>query len=113
MLIYNPNEKLAMIKPIASPPEVEDIRTILSGPLQLVPNFNNVLYGDKTQTCIAYVNENGKLTNAAFNQAATAEWERALNRQSQSLRRNDGVIVDYLVGPVVVLFGDDEFMKEL
>jgi hypothetical protein len=112
MLIYEPGKQEGLLKPINTPPEVDVLRGILSGPLELVPCFDKVAYCGKLQKCVAYCNEDGKGNRLRFNIAATMAWEQSLNSQGKSLK--DGMeMVDYLVGPIVVLFGDKEFMEAL
>jgi len=48
-----------------------------------------------------------------LNESATTAWERTLLRSSHELHDKSGTLKDWLVGPVIVLFGDREFMESL
>ena len=53
--------------------------------------------------------EHGKLEQQPLNEMATHLWMQALRRQNRSEMSSR----DFLVGSIVVLFGDREFMSEL
>jgi len=60
--------------------------------------------------CVAFCTKEGKLDNLPFNGNATMLWQMALRRARPD---DPSFFPDYLVGTVVVLFGDDEFMQAL
>ena len=64
--------------------------------------------------CVALCNEHGKLDHLPMNEIATALWSDALRRKGINLiDERSRKPVDWLVGSIVVLFGDREFMSEL
>ena len=93
-------------------PTLAELRNAIGGDLEIVPGFKTIIYGDVVMDCVALCNEHGKLAGLPINLRATMEWEIALHRIGGGLLKNDQV-TDYLVGPVIVLFGDQEFMKAL
>jgi hypothetical protein len=113
MLVYRVEQEAAEVTPLDAVPDHTTLHDLVGGYLEHVPGFNTVLYGGKTCPCAAFVNETGKLDGLQFNQAATMEWEKALRRNSNTLFDSDGKLIDHLVGTVVVVLGDQEFMSEL
>jgi hypothetical protein len=90
-----------------APVDLEFLQNAVGGYIELVPGFDRI----GGRACVAFCNEHGKLhLELPFNRRATQLWEEALGR---SLRSPRGVWRDFLVGPVLVLYGDDEFMAEL
>lgn len=81
----------------AIPPLDELQRRVGGGLIQVVPRWDR--YGD--ESCIVLCNEEGKLRGMPVNVEATDCWHRALGRQ----------VDDYLVGPIVLLVGDDAFLS--
>ena len=74
--------------------------------------FGSIGYGGTVMHCVALCNEHGETDHIPINQAATIAWERALRREGHQLLDQSGTPTDWLVGPVLILFGDREFMKE-
>jgi hypothetical protein len=116
-LIYKPGEALPERLEFDRPPELQELQAAIGGGyLELVPGFTSIaqwgkFFPRRRLRCVAFVDEHGKLDhkNLPFNPAATLLWEDAEHR----VRDEHGDYVDYLVGPVLVLFGDDEFMESL
>jgi hypothetical protein len=87
------------------------IHAALGGYLELIPYFDSYKREDGTVVrCVAFCNEDGKRLQLPLNIAATALWQGALERTPKRLA---GPLRDRLVGNVVVLFGDREFMESL
>jgi hypothetical protein len=109
MITLLPRVEMPDIKTIDREPPLEEIKAALGGGwLELVPGFTSIRFGrHEWLDCVAFCDEEGKLKNLAINEDATMHWRLALNRDRQA--RNS----DYLVGPIVVLAGDAEFMKSL
>jgi len=61
-------------------------------------------YEYKGKRCFAFVGENGKGRGLPRNEKATAMWHLLFPPP-----RNQ----DYIVGPMVIVYGDDAFMSEL
>lgn len=84
------------------------------GWLEKVPGFNSIKIGKETHDCVALCDEDGKRKQMPFNQTATVMWQEALLAQGHpGLCTPDGALADYLVGPIVILYGDQEFMEVL
>lgn len=95
------------------PPTLEELQAGVGGYLEVVPFFNSIDYGGSVLNCVAFCNEQGKFEYLPINDRATATWELALKRHGQKLRDEHDAMMDFLVGPVIVLFGDREFMASL
>lgn len=90
----------------------DELREAVNGDVQLVPEFSCMRVDGEDVTIVAYCNENARFEGAAQNVGATYIYERALQ-----IERNDPTLtLDpqwRLVGPIMVVWGDDEFMSEL
>lgn len=106
MVIFEDGHKV--ITELDHVPTLNDLRTGVGGLIELIPYFDSIRHGDSVHPCIAYCNEEGKLHGMKFNLEATKDWAFALARNPMHGR---GMLPDYLVGPIVVLWGDTEFMK--
>jgi hypothetical protein len=63
---------------------------------------------------VAFCDEDGKKKGLPVNKTATYLWETALRLvKHPGLMTYDGQVYDYLVGSIVVVSGDKEFMEEL
>ena len=94
-------------------PKLEELQDAVGGYIENVPYFTTISYGGAVLNCKALCNEYGKNEHMPINEAATKAWEWALQRQGIELRDQHGVPKDWLAGPVIVLFGDQEFMESL
>lgn len=79
------------------------LREAVGGHIEQVPFFDTYEYDNKTVSCVAFCNEEGKLHLLDMNEIATIYWYRSAGRS----------LNDILVGDIAVVFGDDEFMTEL
>ena len=96
------------------PPTLEELRHAAGGDLELVHGFDSIAYAGIILHCVAFCDEHGKLEQRPLNELATSLWAQALRRQGMELIDDKTLKpVDWLVGPVAVLFGDKEFMSEL
>jgi hypothetical protein len=99
-------------------PALEFLRNAVGGDIELVPGFDTIEVAGVPRyrvPCVAFCDENAKVRSdirPEFNRVATKLWEEALGRSLRS-PHDAGVWLDFLVGPVVVLYGDPEFMAEL
>jgi hypothetical protein len=92
----------------------EELGTVIGGYVEAVPGFSTIGFAGVVMSCVAFCNEHGKLDKLPVNEPATAYWERSLRRQGMQLLDDKTQIPkDWLVGNVVVLFGDGEFMAAL
>ncbi len=87
----------------ATPATLEILQKAVCGYLELVTGFHTI----DRRSCAVFCNEDGKLKNLPINIRATELWDQALDGRSIRLPH------DVLVGDVVVVTGDDEFMAEL
>jgi len=89
-------------------PRLEELKAAIDGGwLESVPYFNEIEIGGKWHRCWAVCDEEGKLKGLGVNPRATMLWHKTL-RQRHGLAPSD-----ILVGPVFVIFGDDELMATL
>ena len=110
MLVISPAGSIHA-SPLHDAPTLEQLRAGVGGHIELVPMFDSVEHHGAVHDCIAYCNEEGKLEERPPNHRATMMWDRAL------IRRHPGAVErrrehDFLIGHVVVLYGDEEFMNE-
>lgn len=111
------------IKTMDGLPRLKSLQDAVGGWLEAVPYFEtldpNDFHGSPELRsrleddgavgpirCFAYCNEEGKLHNLPVNMAATALWRQAQKRAGTFLG-------DVLVGDVVILFGNPEWVAEL
>lgn len=91
------------------------LQEAVGGYVEVVPYFTG--FPDETgalQPCVAMCNEEGKLRGLPINQAATELWHQQLRSNPPALGMPlAGAKLDVLVGNVLVIMGDDEFMAEL
>jgi hypothetical protein len=110
MIVIEPNGAYAA-KALTEPPELDTIYKALGGSPELVTSFDTIQWSGEVLPCAVFCDEEGKLKEKPVNQTATALWDHALGRTSdETLGRIPG---DVLVGPVVVILGDEELMQEL
>lgn len=83
-----------------------ELQHAVGGFIELVPFFESF----DGEPCVAYCNEYGKLNSLPANRLATTMWYEQLMDNAKVTQDQLG---DYLVGPVVVLTGDQEFMDAL
>ena len=121
-LTFRPGVADPAVEQLAGEVPLGWIQERVDGYIEAVPHFDSIEHGGETHRCVAFCNEEGKLKEMPFNNRATVLWDRALRRNytedgkplyPNGLLRPDGNPGDVLVGPIVVLFGDDEFMDEL
>jgi hypothetical protein len=116
MLILRPGdiEKVEVKKYDGVAPTLEELKSALGGGyLEVVPGFFTMAYGGTVLNAVAMCDEDGKRKELPLNEAATIAWEAALRRQGSTLRGPGDRPKDYLVGTVIVLFGDKEFSESL
>jgi hypothetical protein len=113
-LLYRPGSAGPEITEFTASPGLEFLQSCVSGYVEAVPSFASIEYDGKIRPCVTFCNEEGKLDGLPLNQEATLLWDRALRRTRHSgLSCPDGTLADVLVGPIVVLIGDEEFIDSL
>lgn len=109
MLVFKPGQSRPVVTPIDGPPTLELLKPALNGGyLEVVPHFRAIGHDGKQHACVALCDEDGKRNQLPFNPVATFLWDKAMR-----VATGVGCHPDYLVGPVVVVFGDDEFMEAM
>jgi Domain of unknown function (DUF3846) len=107
MFIIRENGDITM-RHLTKPPELRELQMGVSSPvandggigfIEAIPNFD--MYDG--QRCRAFCNEEGKLNCLPLNVAATSAWCQSVG----------SAVGDVLVGPIVILIGDEEFMEAL
>lgn len=74
-----------------------DMQSAVGGYIEIIPMFERF----RGETCVAFCNEEGKMYSLDYNRKATEHW-----RAVHSSR-------DFLVGPVAIVIGNDEFLRAL
>lgn len=85
-----------------------DIREAVGGHIELIPYWDSY----NSNRSIAFCNEDGKNLGLQRNVTATALWDKILVTKNMT-RFKDGVEIDYLVGSIAIMTGDDGFMTEM
>lgn len=109
-LIYRPGQAQPERTEFNGAIPIEFLQGAVGGYIEVVPGFFQIRVGDHIEACVAFCNEEGKLDGLPFNATATIEWEHAL---PTGLRNPQGEWLDWLVGAIVVVFGDADFMADL
>lgn len=102
MIIIPPEGEISETR-LSRPPDLDTLRDAVGGDLQLVPDLYTYMTSEGIKPCVCFCNEDGKLLNLPFNRKANAFWSHALPE----------IAIDVLVGTVVILTGDEEFMSAL
>lgn len=89
---------------VAVPP-LEGIQEAVGGSIEAVPGFDTIeVDGGLRVPCVAFCDEEGKLKRRPINVTAQNLWMKALDGRFPN---------DVLAGDVVVIYGDDELMRDL
>jgi hypothetical protein len=90
------------VLPLKQLPTLEQLQTAIGGGcIELVPYFTT--YGVDQLPCIAFCDENGKLTNQRMNVMATGLWRRAVGKP----------LNDYLVGSICIVTGPRNWLANM
>jgi hypothetical protein len=120
MMTIAPDSPVA-IEPV-DPAVARDVARMLAkmkfgiggGYIEKVPGFDSIKIDNKTHNCVALCDEDGKRKGMPYNEPATMMWHAALLAQGHpGLWTPHGGLADYIVGPIVILYGDQEFMEVL
>lgn len=76
------------------------LQKAVGGYVEIVPGLTNY----EGHRCVAYCNEDGKLDGLSFNREAHRLWEHSFG---------DVITKDYLVGDILIVYGDSAFMRSL
>lgn len=88
---------------VTTSPTLEQMQEAVGGYIERVPYLDS--YQDVP--CIAFCNEEGKNKNMPYNPTAQQIWVEAVRKTIPS------PLWDTLVGPILILTGDEEFMDSL
>lgn len=102
-LIFRPDTQKPEVVNFDEPVDIDYLQGIVGGYIELVPYFKYILHDGVVTDCIVFCNEHGKDKKLPFNIEATARWINVRPREFN----------DRLVGNVIAVFGDDEFMESL
>ncbi len=107
-IILKPGETLEIAQrfPFDKPVELPFLNGGVGGPIEAVPLFDRMLIDGAVVGVVVFCHEEGKLIDLPFNRAATTAWMSEFNTGSHA-------IDDVLVGPVVILTGDEDFLAEI
>jgi hypothetical protein len=89
-------------------PKIDRLINAVGGPIKLVPGFDSILKGGEVEPCIAFYSETH--SESPPNTWANLLWLQALVRTQGFSGSSDH---ETLNGPVVVLWGDIEFLKSI
>ena len=93
------------IKEYRGPIPLDDLKAgVGDGFIEHVPYFSSFNWHGDPVPCAAFCNEMGKLHGMAYNAVATEAWHETAPHMRG---------VDILVGPIVIVFGDEAFMRAL
>jgi hypothetical protein len=123
-LIYRPGGAAPEVATHTATPPLEFLQAAVGGWIEAVPDFASIEVDGAVFLCVAFCNEEGKLTEPPMllNNRAMILWDRALRRLTDDdgkpvypngLLRPNGNPTDVLVGPIIVVTGDAEFMRSL
>jgi hypothetical protein len=110
--------------PLTKPPELEVMQEAVGGYITTVPYLKTIEHAGTVYQCVAFVNEEGLLKKLPINEAANRIWDAALKRSGNEdvpyrvdmmarATGQPGPGRDFLVGTMVIIYGDNELMSEL
>jgi len=109
---------------LGEPPEIREmagaplpfmlnvLQALVEDDIEQVPLFDSITIGGKREPCVALCGEHGKDKGLPVNRRATLIWRYCI-REHASNPLAALAAQDVLVGTVVVLTGDREFMESL
>jgi hypothetical protein len=102
LLLFKPREVQPIVHKIIAVPTVEQLRRMIGGFVELVPDFDSIEYDGEVRDCVVLCSECSKRERLPVNAHATVLWNRARRRRGHPPNP------DFLAGPVVVVFDDSE-----
>lgn len=102
MIVITPESTPATVAKhqLTSAPELQELKKHVGGYIELVPGFSLFVTNEGIHPCIAYCNEDGRSMGLPLNQTASEMWADNDPRYP-------------LMGTIVILIGDQEFMNSL
>jgi hypothetical protein len=95
---------------ITNAPKLGELQTLVGGFIELVPFWNTIADNGSRVPCFAFCNEDGKNLGLPRNRRADDLWIESIAVDHRRDRTPTG---DYLVGTVVVISGDKEFLDAM
>lgn len=100
------------LTPLEKQPALELLKDgIGGGYIELIPGWDRFPFNGSVRQCVAFCDEDGKRKQLPRNDPATAMWHHVLKLPGQPALREGWN--DYLVGDVVVIVGDEAFMRAM
>lgn len=84
-------------------PSLGELQELVGGYIEIAPMLNHIMTPEGLKPCVAFWNEDGRMMQLPLNRLATEMWSESV----PALRTQP------IVGNVVVLTGDEEFMENL
>jgi Domain of unknown function (DUF3846) len=98
MIVIQPSGE-KVITDLAETPNLDQLQSGVGGFIEVIPYFSKY----EGHACVAFCNEEGRLKGMLRNSLAHELWEAS-----------NGLNIDYmLVGPVVIVIGDNELLERL
>jgi hypothetical protein len=85
------------VRELSAPASIESLQAGVGGYIEYVSSFDTY----EGKPAIVLINEEGKLVGLPRNDTATHLWKEAFGEE----------LNDFIVGPCLILQGDDEFME--
>lgn len=85
---------------LTTAPDIDKLQAAVGGWIETVPYFSKY----RGTNCVAFCNEEGKLEGLPPNHAATELWYAIVPRARG---------LDYLVGSIAIISGDDALLRQL
>lgn len=113
-LLFTPYQVSPAVTELIAKPKLEELQKAVGGYLEQVPGFRTIEHKGAIRPCWALCNEDGKRLELPVNNWATMLWDRALRRSGHpGLITPSGRIADWLVGNVLIIFGNQALMRRL
>lgn len=96
--------------PLERPVTQEEIQDAVGGPIGFIANFDTITQDGTVSLCYAFCDEQARYRERPLNRAATTLWSQALVRRFGA---GQAELPEVLLGSVVVITGDSEFMEAL
>lgn len=121
-LIYRPGQYEPETIDLTEAVTLEFLQKAVDGWIEKVPSFETIEIAGANTPCVVFCNEEGKLKRLPCNNAATIAWDRAIRQMLDAAGKRlyptglwnyaeSWAPADVLVGPVIVITGDDELME--
>lgn len=111
ILVSSDDKTPLVVTEHTSMPKLDFLRDCVGGSIQLVPYFTSIMHEGRRHKCVAFCNKDGKLPPLCLpvNHLANKLWNETLRRDHNIASH----LPDFLVGNILIVFGDESFMREL